>query len=75
MLTPRRGYIHHGIYVGQGLVVQYAGLSREVRRGPVEEVPVSQFALVSHISVAKVSTNLVPTFRGRQELLKRFGDE
>jgi Lecithin retinol acyltransferase len=44
MLTPRRGYTHHGIYVGRGRVVHYGGLSRGLRRGPVEEVPLSQFA-------------------------------
>jgi hypothetical protein len=45
MVTPRRGYTHHGIYVGQGRVVQYGGLSLGLRRGPVEEVPLSRFAL------------------------------
>ena len=44
MVTPRRGYTHHGIYVGAGRVVQYGGLSWGLRRGPVEEVPLSQFS-------------------------------
>jgi hypothetical protein len=44
MVTPRRGYTHHGIYVGAGRVVQYGGLSWGLRRGPVEEVALSQFA-------------------------------
>jgi hypothetical protein len=44
MVTPRRGYTHHGIYVGEGRVVQYGGLSRGLRRGSVEEVPLSRFA-------------------------------
>jgi lecithin:retinol acyltransferase len=44
MVSPRRGYTHHGIYVGGGRVVQYGGLCRGLRRGPVEEVVVSQFA-------------------------------
>jgi len=42
--TPRRGYTHHGIYVGNRRVVQYGGLSHCLRRGPVEEVSLSQFA-------------------------------
>jgi hypothetical protein len=41
ILTPRRAYTHHGIYVGEGRVVQYGG---GLRRGPVEEVSLSQFA-------------------------------
>jgi hypothetical protein len=44
MVTPRRGYTHHGIYVGGGRVVQYGGLSWGLRRGPVEEVPLSRFS-------------------------------
>jgi hypothetical protein len=37
MVTPRRGYTHHGIYVGLGQVIQYG-------RGAVEEVSLSQFS-------------------------------
>ena len=44
MVTPRRGYTHHGIYIGEGKVVQYAGLSWGLRRGPIEEVSLAQFA-------------------------------
>ena len=44
IVTPRRGYTHHGIYVGRGKVVQYAGLTRGLRPGPVEEVVLTQFA-------------------------------
>jgi Lecithin retinol acyltransferase len=51
IVTPRRGYTHHGIYVGEGRVVQYGGFSRGLRRGPVEEVSLSQFALGREIRV------------------------
>lgn len=45
LVTPRFGYAHHGIYIGNGRVVHYAGLSRAlVLRGPVEEVSLDQFA-------------------------------
>jgi hypothetical protein len=44
LVTPRRGYTHHGIYVGRGRVVQYGGLSHGLRRAPVEEVALLQFA-------------------------------
>ena len=44
LMTPRRAYAHHGIYVGEGRVVQYGGLSRGLRRGPVEEVSLLRFA-------------------------------
>lgn len=44
LVTPRRGYVHHGIYVGTGHVVHYMGLSAGWRSGPVEEVTLEQFA-------------------------------
>jgi Lecithin retinol acyltransferase len=44
LVTPRRGYLHHGIYVGARKVVHYAGFAHGLRRGPVEEVSVAHFA-------------------------------
>ncbi len=44
VVTPRRWYTHHAIYVGRGRVVQYRGWSRSLRPGPVEEVAMEDFA-------------------------------
>jgi len=45
LVTPRRGYTHHGIYIGGGRVVHYAGWSRAaLTRRPVEEVSLAEFA-------------------------------
>jgi Lecithin retinol acyltransferase len=44
LVTPRRGYLHHGIYVGDRKVVHYSGLAHGLRGGPVEEVTLSHFA-------------------------------
>lgn len=44
LISPRRGYMHHGIYVGDGKVVHYSGLSCGQLRGPIEEVSLAQFA-------------------------------
>ena len=44
LITPRALYTHHGIYVGNGRVVHYAGLAHGWIRGPVEEVPLERFA-------------------------------
>jgi hypothetical protein len=51
IVTERRGYTHHGIYVGAGQVVHYAGLSRGLRRGPVEEISLSRFAAGHRVRV------------------------
>lgn len=44
LVTPRALYSHHGIYVGGGRVIHYAGLADGLRRGPVEEVSLERFA-------------------------------
>jgi hypothetical protein len=46
LTTSRRGYSHHGVYVGRGRVVHYSGLSGSLWQcGPVEEVSLSRFAI------------------------------
>ena len=44
IVTPRRWYTHHGIYVGAGQVVHYQGLSSSLRRGPVVKVSLAEFS-------------------------------
>ena len=44
LVTPRKWYNHHGVYVGNGRVVHYAGFSRRFHRGPVEETSLEAFA-------------------------------
>jgi len=43
IVTPRCGYLHHGIYVGDGKVVHYAGFATGLHRRPVEETPLTSF--------------------------------
>ncbi|KAA1010733.1 lecithin retinol acyltransferase family protein [Paraburkholderia panacisoli] len=51
LVTQRPGYEHHGIYVGNGRVVHYAGFAGSAHRGPVEEVELSRFAAGHPLSV------------------------
>lgn len=44
LVTQRRGYEHHGVYVGNGRVVHYAGFADSAQRAPVEEVTLECFA-------------------------------
>lgn len=52
LVSPRHGYSHHGIYVGHGHVVHYAGLAEALRRGPVEEVSMERFAAGYQVAIA-----------------------
>lgn len=44
LVTPRRGYSHHGIYVGDNKVVHYAGLSGSMRGYAVQELSIVDFS-------------------------------
>jgi hypothetical protein len=44
LVTSRHLYTHHGIYVGGGAVVHYAGLADGLKKGPVEETTIERFA-------------------------------
>lgn len=44
LVTDRLWYTHHGVYAGAGKVVHYAGLSLSLRRAPVLEVTLAEFA-------------------------------
>jgi HRAS-like suppressor 3 len=67
LVTKRTGYTHHGIYLGNGKVAHYAGLSRSWLYGPVEEVSLAQFARERAVSV---QPHLNPRF-SPQEIVTR----
>ena len=59
IVSSRTGYTHHGIYIGDGKVVHYAGLSRGWRSAPVEEVSLAEF---SRGRPVRVRTHIQPRF-------------
>jgi cell wall-associated NlpC family hydrolase len=44
LVTERNGYVHHGIYAGNGRVIHYAGFCHALHAAPVEETSLTQFA-------------------------------
>jgi hypothetical protein len=60
LVTLRRGYSHHGIYVGDGKVVHYAGLCSAWHRGPVEEVLLEHFAQVARCQSSRLPAPGIP---------------
>jgi hypothetical protein len=44
LVTERNGYVHHGVYAGNGRVIHYAGFCHTLHAGPVEETSLEQFA-------------------------------
>lgn len=75
LVTPRRGYTHHGIYVGNGRVVHYAGLCRALSRGPIEEVALDIFADGESIAVKVSATALFNEAAIVERARSRLGED
>lgn len=44
LVTSRTGYTHHGIHIGDGVVIHYSGLATGMQSGPVEETDLQTFS-------------------------------
>jgi hypothetical protein len=75
LVTPRRGYTHHGIYVGDGRVVHYAGLSQNWRRGPVRVVSLSEFSSGRDVWIHRTPTARYVGSLAAQRALSRVGED
>jgi len=67
LVTPRGRFTHHGIYVGKGRVIHYAGLCEALRAGPVEEVSLAEFARGNGI---RIEGSVHPSF-SRDQIVAR----
>ncbi|PRF31947.1 hydrolase [Burkholderia multivorans] len=74
LVTRRTGYVHHGIYVGNGSVIHYAGLSRQFGAGPVEVVSVDDFRAGSELAVVRHARTAYTGMEVAQRALSRVGE-
>ncbi|AWG45852.1 MULTISPECIES: lecithin retinol acyltransferase family protein [unclassified Massilia] len=51
--SPRLGYSHHGLYVGNGLVIHYSGFARSMQSGAVEFATLDEFACGNEIKLVR----------------------
>ena len=51
LVSSRTGYTHHGIYVGNGLVIHYSGFADGINTGPVEETTLELFKACKGYSI------------------------
>lgn len=63
LTSPRRGYLHHGVYAGNGRVIHYGGFNRLLSSRPVEEVSLDAFTLGRGLTVKQW---VAPRFAGAQ---------
>ena len=62
LVSPRIGYFHHGIYIGDGRVIHYSGLAEDFKAGPVEETSLEAFAGGHGFTIRNYTTQ---RFRGQ----------
>ncbi|MBL0225254.1 MAG: lecithin retinol acyltransferase family protein [Geobacteraceae bacterium] len=53
IITPRAGYTHHGIYIGDNLVIHYSGLAVELSAGSIEIISLESFQSGREVKVRK----------------------
>ena len=75
LVSPRRFYTHHGVYVGAGRVVHYAGLSSALHAGPVEETSLEQFGAGRAIAVRVDSGSPFDREQVVQRARSRLGEQ
>ncbi len=67
LVTPWFGFAHHGIYVGNGRVIQYGALMFNLIRKPVEEVSMARFSNGRAVFVVQHAEHCL----GAQEVVQR----
>lgn len=75
LVTPRPGFVHHGIYVGRGKVIHYRSMVRRFFRGPVEEVSLARFAQERLIWVRSQSAPRFDTNEVARRARSRLGED
>ncbi|WP_321963595.1 lecithin retinol acyltransferase family protein [Paraburkholderia sp. J7] len=75
LVTKRPGYMHHGIYIGSGRVIHYAGLSSHIGRGPVEVVSIEQFSAKSGVQVVSHPHARYTGFEVARRAVSRLGEQ
>lgn len=63
-------YAHHGIYIGNGKVVQYSGFADQLASAPVEIVDIMQFSCGKPYYIRKYP-HWLPRKYSRQEIVRR----
>jgi len=75
LITPRRGYVHHGIYAGDGRVIHYAGFHRAFRRGPVQETTLEQFSRGRAVHATTTAMARFPGVEAVTRARSRLGED
>jgi len=73
LVTPRKGYTHHGIHVGNGAIIHYSGLAAGMESGPIEETNLATFSAGKGFQV-KTYKNSLPVSEIIRRAKSRIGE-
>ncbi|MCA8003399.1 lecithin retinol acyltransferase family protein [Burkholderia metallica] len=74
LVARRHGYVHHGIYIGDGNVIHYAGLARRLNGGPVEIVSVDDFCAGFELAIVRHAQPLYDGTEAARRAASRLGE-
>jgi hypothetical protein len=74
LVTPRIGYTHHGLYVGDGRVIHYAGFADGLSKERIEITSLARFSDGHGISIRKHSSRLYKRKKSVERALNRLGE-
>lgn len=60
LVTPRTGYTHHGVYIGNGEVIHYSGLADGLESGPIEITDLESFTASNGIEIKTYQNSFSP---------------
>lgn len=66
LISPRTGYTHHGIFIGEDRVIHYSGLADGLESGPVEETDLKTFSNGKGFTVKTYKNPFIP-----EEIVRR----
>jgi hypothetical protein len=75
LTSPRPGFMHHGIYVGRGIVLHYGGNSVPGVRAKVEEVTLARFASDGGFSVVAYKNRRFSRAESVRRAYTRLGED
>ncbi|MFM2084311.1 MAG: hypothetical protein RLY95_1129 [Pseudomonadota bacterium] len=74
LVTPRRGYMHHGIYVGGGMVIHYGGYTKGKADGIIVVTTLDEFAQGNGYLTVKHWFRRFSALRSVERALSRLGE-
>lgn len=69
LVSPRIGYSHHGIYIGDGQVIHYSGFANGISSGEIEISSLDEFSRGNDINIKE---HLIRTYDPEESVSRAF---